>query len=81
MVDQLTAWKRDVDKTAWAVEFCDVLMKSQIFVYGLYGMIFLLNEVPVQLLLRKIHPRFDPLDAISEQTAYTYADATIKILC
>ena len=81
MVDQLTAWKRDVDKTAWAVEFCDVLMKSQIFVYGLYGMIFLLNELPVRILLQKIHPRFDPLDAISEQTAYTYADATIKILC
>ena len=44
-------------------------------------MIFLLHEVSVRVILQRIHPKFDLLDTLSEQIAYSYADATIKILC
>mmetsp|Transcript_19500 Transcript_19500/g.40821 ORF Transcript_19500/g.40821 Transcript_19500/m.40821 type:complete len:1506 (-) Transcript_19500:56-4573(-) len=65
-IDQLTSWKIRADENAVCARAYDALLSVQILVYAAYGLVYLLALNGL-------------IDAVSEQAALTYADATIKL--
>ena len=67
-IDQLTAWRRDIDRASpnfWASDF---LLKMQIDVFFTYGIVYLL-------------PIFGLLSPTAEQAVFTLGDCSVKLAC
>ena len=67
-LDQMTAWRRNIDRSSPCFWTSDFLLKLQILVYFAYGIVYLLAL-------------FDLLSPTAEQAVFTFSDSTIKLSC